>query len=239
MALARKLKKEEFDKLPEAIKGEYLKVGENYVLDLSGEDEALTAARGETTAEKKRRLELEDQLRQLGVDAATAREEALRAAGDIAGLEKEWQGKVEAARNEGSSAATRYVGMVERLLIDSTAGDMAKGLSSRGHKLIQPLIRDRMGVDMTGDEPVLFVKGPDGKRSEMTPDALRQEFYSNADYAAIIDGSKASGGGNGNGQRQQPSQSQQQNGAFRTEQPNDLSKASPADLVAHINASKQ
>lgn len=226
MGLQRKIDKEAFDKLSDATKEFYHKVGENYILDLDGEDENVTAHKNETAAEKAKRIALEQELAKLRGEKTAADEAAMKAAGDIAGLETAWTAKLTSAVETEKQNTARYVGMVESMMIGNMAEEMGMKLSSKAGKLLAPLIRARLGVDMTGDEPAIVIKGADGKPSTMTREQLHEEFFNNKDYSGIIDGSKASGGQTAN----KPSQPASQGNNVT-----DLSKMSAASLVAHLD----
>ena len=93
MALKKKLTKEEYDKLSDLLKAEYMTDGEGYKLDLSDDEDtgplkrALEREKANSATSKKRLAEVEAELEKLNESDARKR-------GDIATLEKQWEKKI-------------------------------------------------------------------------------------------------------------------------------------------------
>lgn len=206
MALKRKITKAVFDALSEDFQKEYKADGMDYVLDVEGFEDTgeLKRAKDRLAEEKKeekaKREAAEARVAELerlnsGDDEASARKR-----GDIAALEKAWQAKIDAEAAKGTSAAAALTAQLTRRLVDDTAANMAARLSEKP-ALLLPHIKARLQADFTGDEPVTRVLGADGKLSALTVAELEKEFVANEDFAAIITGSKASGGGASGGRQ--------------------------------------
>jgi hypothetical protein len=230
MALARKLTKEQYDALPDVLKAEYVAKGSEYVIDLSGEDDGVTAMKTARDHEKAARKEAEQKLRDIEAAKITAEEELARKNKDVEGIDAAWQRKLDEATGTSTAKLEKLQGHIKKSLVDNEALKLATSLSSKASKLLLPHIQARVVADFEGDEPVARILGADGKPSTMTFEQLREEFYSNADYAAIIDGSKASGGATGkpDGNRVPPQ-------TFGNKTDNDLAAASATDLVAFLD----
>lgn len=231
MALARKLTKEQYDALPDVLKAEYVAKGSEYVIDLSGEDDGVTAMKTARDHEKAARKEAEQKLRDIEAAKITAEEELARKNKDVEGIDAAWQRKLDEATGTSAAKLEKLQGHIKKGLVDQKALELATGLSSKGAKLLLPHIQARIQADFDGDEPVARILDATGKPSTLTFEQLREEFYANEDYAAIIDGSKSSGGAPG---KTEPSRTSPP--AFGKQPQNDLAAMSAADLVAQLDA---
>lgn len=200
MALKQKIDKATYDALAEPLKAEYKAQGMDYVLDLEGyEDPAELKRAKDREAQKakdeKARADLAEQRAATAEAALNEEGEAgARKRGDIATLERSWQGKIDAAKAEGATAVGKLKATLVKTLADGGAQALAASLSESPSVLL-PHIRSRLTVDFDGEEPALRVLGADGKPSALTVDELGKEFVANSDFAGIITGSKAAGGG--------------------------------------------
>jgi hypothetical protein len=199
--LKSRLTKAEFDALPDALKEYYKAEGDVYLLQ--SDDAAELRAAKDREAEARRDAEAErDRLKAEKAEAErVAREAADEAArerakkdGDISALETSWQAKVDAAKNEGKAEADKLRNMLTDLLVDKEALRIANEIST-SPKLIEPHIRKRLKAELDGDKPKTRVLDAAGEPSALSLEELQQEFVANADFAAIIKGSDASGGG--------------------------------------------
>lgn len=220
MAVKFKINAAAYNKLSDELKAEYI-AGDNdgeYVLDVTdlpqGEDvgpikRALTAEKNKYATLKAKYDEAEAKIAEFpDVDA-------LKAAHD--------------------KETGKYKAFTENALIDGAAQALAAKIST-SPALMLPHIKSRLVADVTGETPVTKVLGPDGKPSDMTVEKLGEELVANKDFAAIIIGSKASGGGAprvpvkplGGGAPQG-----EQNG-----QAPDFSTMKPGNLAEHLKAKK-
>lgn len=233
MALKKKLTKAEYEKLSDALKSEYISDGDDYKLDLDGDEDtgALKRAKDRETqlrrdAEKKAK-ELEEQL------AAISDTDA-RKKGDIETLEKSWQKKEGETKAAYDARIAKLEGHIKTSLVDTVASQIAHKISS-APALILPHIKARLAADLEGDTPSTKVLDKDGKPSAFTVEDLTKELLANKDFSAIMIGSKASGGG-------APKQGLGKLGSATTqnsEQPTSLASMSPRDLAATIKANKE
>lgn len=236
MALKRKINKTTFDKLSEELKKEY-KAGsseDEFILDTEGDEDtgalrrALERERAAAGTSKSRVEELERELEELNSNDA-------RKKGDIATLEKQWQKKLDGQKGEYEGRLSKANSHIQKTLVDNVAAEMA-GRISKAPSLLLPHIRSRLVVDFDGDEPTAKVLGADGKVSAMSVADLEKEIVGNKDFSAIIVASRASGGASQPGVKSgggAPATFNQSN-----QQPADLSKLTPQQLVAHIQATK-
>ncbi len=228
MALKKKLSKEEYEKLSDTLKAEYIADGDDFKLDVEGEEDtgALKRAKDREAqlrrdAEKKAK-ELEDRLADIEGDDA-------RKKGDIATLEKSWQKKMDDQKAADKAVIDKLTNHTKQSLVDNVALSIASKISSSPN-LILPHIKARLQADFEGDVPTTRVLDAAGKPSALTIEELSKEFVANKDFSAIIIGSKASGGAG------KPTNS---GGATNTGTNKiDFSKMNPVELAAHITESK-
>lgn len=234
MALKKKLTKEEYAKLSDAFKAEYIEDGDNFRLDVDGEEDtgALRRAKDREAQlrkdAEKRAKEAEDRLTEIEGDDA-------RKKGDVATLEKSWSGKLEAQKAEYEGKLSKLTAHTTRSLVDNVATSIATKIST-APALLLPHIRARLQADFEGDEPKTRVLDKDGKPSALSVDELAQEFVANKDFSAIITASKASGGAGK--PSQQGGGATNNNPGFNPDKPADLSKMSPQALAAHLKEAK-
>lgn len=231
MALKHKLSKEEFEKLSDEIKAEYISDGDGYKLDVLGlEDTGPLKRANERLKVEKNELstkltETEGQLAKLADPKKIQ---------DIATLEKSWQSKLDTQKAEFEGKLAKSNSYIRTTLVDSKAEALASELAGKNAKLILPHIKARLAADLDNDEPVTRVLDAKGQVSAHSLDDLKKEFVANKDFAAIIVGSKASGGG-----APTSTTSKFGSGANLNPEQTDLSKMNPTQLAAHIAAKKE
>jgi len=219
MALKFKIKQADYDKLSDDVKNEYI-AGDadgEFILDVSD------LPKGEDVGPIKRALEAEKNKSK----ALKGEKDALQA--QVDGFED-----VAALKANHEKEVGKYKSFTEATLIDGTAMELATKIST-SPKLLAKDIRERFVVDLSGDKPVVKIKGADGKvADDMTIEKLQSEVVANPDYKSIIIGSKASGGG----AAKTPIKPLGGGAPKDGEQVVDLSKAPAATLVERIQARK-
>lgn len=231
MALKHKLSKEEFEKLGDTIKAEYITDGEGYKLDVLGLEDtgplkrALERVRAEKEEATTKLSEAESQIAKLGDPKKIQ---------DIQTLEKSYNKKLEEQKAEYEGKLTKSHSFIKNTLVDSKAESLANELAGKNAKLILPHIKARLAADLDNDEPTTRVLDAKGQVSAHSLDDLKKEFVANKDFSSIIVGSKASGGA-GN-----PSPSSKFGGSANPNpEQTDLSKMNSVQLAAHITAKKE
>jgi predicted RNase H-like nuclease (RuvC/YqgF family) len=243
MALKKKLTADEWKKLAKDLQGEYTADGDDYILDLDGDDDddddtigELRRAHDREKADNKKLKrdlrEMQAKLKKFEDDESDP--ETRRRRDDVTKLETEWQEKIEAAKTEGEERARKLREKTRTNLINGTANGLAAEISTMP-KLLAKEIRERLVVDFDDDdEPTLVVLGKNGKPSDMSLEQLKKEFVANKDFAAIIIGSKASGGG-----APRSSPDIKPGGSGASDKTTDLSKLSGKELAAHLKSTKE
>lgn len=193
MALKKKLSKADFDKLSAEIKKEYTADGDDYLLDVDGEEDvgALKRANDRLKLEKK---EAKEALKEAQDKLAETEEIDNKKKGDVEALEKSWSKKLETQATEFKGKIDKLTASLTKSTLGSEASKLAAALSSKAPKLLLPFIEKRLQADFEGDEPKIRILDKDGKPSAMTFADLQKEFVDNADFSAIITASKATGG---------------------------------------------
>jgi len=230
MALKKKLTKEEYSKLSDHIKAEYIEDGDGFRLDIDGDEDTGALKRAKDREAQLRReaerkaAELQEQIDALGTDDA-------RKKGDIQTLEKSWQKKLDDQKAEYEGKLGKLTSHTKTQLVDNVAQQIASKISN-APALLLPHIKARLTADFEGDAPVTRILDKDGKPSAMTVEELSAEFVANKDFSAIITASKASGGAG------KPSNNNGGGAPNQSDKPADLASMNPAQLAEHIKASK-
>lgn len=187
MAIPKKIKA--LEDVAEPFRAEYKKVGEEFVLDVSGEED-LSQLKNANERLKVDREELRDRLK----TTEQTHSEYKSKVDNIPALEKGWEKKVTAEKVAGEAKAA----LLTKALHKATVGEEATKLSviSITPKVLKPLIEARLTMELGDDGvPKTRVLDKDGKLSAMTLEELQKEFADDPELAPIIIGSRASGGG--------------------------------------------
>lgn len=240
MALKKKITKTEYEKLATHFQGEYKADGDNFVLDIDGEED-IGALKRAKDREVQRAKDLEDENKKLKAEkdeadrkAAEGADADLRKKGDIANLEKSWETKFNKQKEENAKLLERRDNFLRQQLVDNVAIALA-GEISTAPKVMLPHIRARLTADLEGEKPVTKILDPDGKiNPAATIEDLKKELIANPDFATIMIGSRATGGG-ANDKRTVRSSSAT---TGDDNKPVDLTKLSPKDLAKAANARK-
>lgn len=230
MALKKKLTKEEYAKLSDHIKAEYIEDGDGFRLDIDG-DEDTGALKRAKDREAQLRREAEQKLREAQEQLDALGNDDARKKGDIQTLEKSWQKKLEDQKTEYEGKLGKLTSHTKTQLVDNVAQQIASKISN-APALLLPHIKARLAADFEGDAPITRILDKDGKPSAMTVEELSAEFVANKDFSAIITASKASGGAG------KSSNSNGGGAASNSDKPADLASMNPAQLAEHIKASK-
>lgn len=172
----------------------------NHILDVEGEEDigALKRAKDRETEENRilraKIKETEDNAAAEAEKARKAAEKLARETGDVKALEKSWAEK-HAAQEKilKDQLASREAAIVE-LTVGTAATAMAAKIST-APDLILPHIQRRLKSEIVDGKAVVKVVDDKGQPSALTIAELEAEFVANKSYAAILTGSKASGGG--------------------------------------------
>lgn len=238
MALARKIKKDVFDKLDKIIQAEYTASGDEYILDVTGLED-FDAMRRAKERETQRAADLTAQVQTLTSENETLKATRTEKDRDIDKIEKGWKDKLDKATRDSTAIIGKQKEFIERSLRDGLADKIATKISTMP-RLMSKELRERIVVDFEGDEPVTKILGKDGKPSDMTVEQLEKEFLQNGEFKAILIGSHATGGRadtgvNRNG-RASPLPGET---AHNSEKPLDLTKISAKEHLAMIRARKE
>jgi len=171
-----------------------------------------------------------------GREAPPKNKRERRSAKDIDTIERTWKDRVKNAETKGKETLSKANEFIKKSLIGNAASSLASQIST-APELMSKAIRDRLTVDFDGDEPRLVILDKDGEPSELTLDKLGKEFTANKEYAAIIRGSKASGGGAS--QHGPDTKAPARGGASEDGKSPDLARMPVKDLTARLKAQKE
>lgn len=122
--------------------------------------------------------------------------EAQKKGGDIEGLEKSWQVKLEAREKELTAKLEAKDKWIQELTVNAIAAGLANELAVQGSaEVLLPHLKQRLMVEDQEGKPVTRVVDLNGKPSALTIKELAEEFRNNKSFAPLIVGTKASGAG--------------------------------------------
>jgi len=137
---------------------------------------------------------LEEELNSFKSKQQKEEEEGHKKKGDVDALEKSWQGKLDKQKSEYENQLGVMTGSLNKLLVDNVATQIAARIST-APDVILPHVKARLKPEFTDVVAVTKVVNADGSPSALTLDELADEFRSSPSFAAIIIGSKGTGGG--------------------------------------------
>jgi hypothetical protein len=201
MALKHKLDEAAFKTLSEGLKAEYKKQDDGtYVLDVEGLEDtgALKRAKDhEKELRKQAQAEAKKALDDLNALHAEYDDHKTKGGSKEAELEKAWQAKMAKREKELTAQLDLTQNALRNTMQETVATSLAAELAGDNAEIILPHIQRRLKADIVDGKAVTKVLGPDGEVSATTIDELKKEFFTNARFAAVIVGSKGSGGGAG------------------------------------------
>lgn len=204
MALKRILTNEEYNALSAALKGEYKKEGDNFVLDLDGYEDPAELKRAkdrEVEAKKKALEDLKETKRLLkekedkeAAEAEEREQEKLRKKGDIEAIENSYKEKLAKAEEARKKEVEAVNAAMMTLTVDNVASAIAAEIST-SPEIILPHIKGRLRGEIAEGKAVTRVLDAKGQPTALSLDELKNEFKGNDSFASIIKASDASGGG--------------------------------------------
>jgi hypothetical protein len=200
MALKRKITKAEHAALNPLLQAEYKAEGEDFILDASGYEDPGELKRA-LDREKQAKKDAEAEALRLKTELATITNTDARRAGDIATLEKSWQGKLDAEKADAAMKLAQKDKFINETLVDSVALAVSTELAAENAIVLLPHVKQRLAAELTGEKPLTRVLDKDGKPSALSVDDLKKEFAGDKRFASVVIASRASGGGaaGGNG----------------------------------------
>ena len=178
--------------------------GDGYDLQLDGreKDDDVGELRRAKTREKARADAAESRADAAEEKLSKAKDkdkERARKGDDIETLEQEWLDEKTQINEDHTAEVTRLRGYIKKKAIDATVAEITGRNTNKPEnaRMLDPHVRGRLDVVFDGDsdEPRIVVL--DAKRNQTDKDlkTFEKEVVDNADFAAIIVESRASGGG--------------------------------------------
>lgn len=231
MALKRKIKKEEFEKLSEVLQAEYVEKDGDYVLDVEGIEDTGPLKRAKIR-EQERRKELEKEADQLREKLEKIESDDAYKRGDIEKLQKGWdseRSKIQEKYESDISAKSLYI---ETTLVDNVALKFANEHFTKPG-LVLPHIKSRLqAVGINENNPKTVILDSAGKPSNLDLEGLKKEFVDNPEFSDIMVGSNATGSGTSKTRTVKAGGS---NDSSKVE----LSKLSNSELVEYMKNTQQ
>lgn len=246
MAVDLKIGQSAYDGLPDALKKEYKKDGDDYVLDLKGYEDPTSIRNARDAANRER-----DEAKRERDTAVRERDAANRKITDltkdgvtveekVAAKEKEMQAKYDTDTGELNGTITK----LKETIIGTKRSSIAEGIANKissAPKLLAPEIQKQLHIELDNEfNPIVKVLGTDGKPSASSLEDLEKRVLTNKDFASVIKASSGSGGGGA------PRDPRNGGGAPRANPPTSqhsgdtpLAKLAPAELVARIKANRE
>lgn len=194
MALEKQISKAQFDALPSHFQSEYKASGENFVLDIVGDDGIDWKRKREIEAEHRRKAEKDRD------DANEKLDEMRRGAipkDDVAALEDSWKTKLTAAEQKHLDEVNNLQNVIANATIMSAARDVSS-LFLAPEAMI-PLVRQRLKTEIKDGVAITRVLDKNGQPSAMSLEDLKNEYKADTSLAPVLVGSQGSGGGGGSG----------------------------------------
>lgn len=232
MALKKKLTKAEFDALPSAFQAEYKAVGENFMLDIEGDDGIDWKAKREIEADHRKKAEKKVETVQEELD--NVRRGAIPK-DDVEALETSWKTKVTDTENRYKGELAERDNTINNLTVNTTAKDVASMFLAPSAMI--PMIRSRLKTEITNGVAVTRVLDKNGQPSALTVEDLKNEFKADPELAPVIVGSKGSGGGGGG--KEGGGGADKKLSEMNDQERIALAKADPAKFKQMVEAQKQ
>lgn len=231
MALKKKITKVQFDALSAELQKEYKAEGENFVLDVEGDDGVDWQRKRNIEAEHREKAEKKQKELQDQVDGL------LRGAipkDDVAALETSWKTKLADADTKHAGEIAELNNVIATTTVTNVASEIAQMFLAPGAMV--PMIRSRLKSEIVNGVATTRVLDKNGLPSALTIEDLKNEFKADVTLAPVIVGSKASGGGAGGA-------SQPGAGGKKLKDMNDqerikLHKENPEEFKRLVNESK-
>lgn len=231
--MKRKITKEDFEKLSDALKANYSEKGGSYFLNIEDDDEAITELKKARENEKESHRESKLKMKDLETKIEELTNGKHKIDGNIEALENSWKEKFNTRETELTLQISKLNTIVIQSAKDSITSSLANEISN-SPKLMKRILDERVSVEITETGPVHRILDAQGKPSAMTLEDLKKETIANKEYSPIIIASRASGAaGSGfkvpNGSGAAPA---------NDGKPVILANLNPKDMAAHIAATK-
>lgn len=112
-------------------------------------------------------------------------------------LETSFQQKVDKLTQDHEKEKATLEKSIKKVYVDNVAERIANEISD-SPEILLPHLRSRLSVEIVDGEPVTRVTDAAGKASALSPDDLRDEYFTNAKFAPIMRATKGSGSGASN-----------------------------------------
>jgi hypothetical protein len=233
--MKRKISKEEFEKLSDALKENYKEKNGSYLLNIEDDDDAIVELRQARDHEKEDHRNTKLKMKELETKLDELTNGKHKLDGNIEALEKSWKEKFENREKELLGEVGKLKGMLSGSVKETTLTALAsKFVKPDFQRFFKKDIETRFEVELEGDKPTLRILGKDGKPSALSLEDFEKEILANKEYGSILIASRASGAGG----TDKPKPAGGTVHADSEGKPLNLATMSPIRLAEHLAASK-
>lgn len=185
-----KLTKEQYDALPDMMKGLYKLDGEHYVPTFKTQEEHEAEVAGLKSTNEKligEKRETSKKAAEAAEAARIAQEEADKKNGNVQALEASWTKKFQEQEEAHKNALAGLNKQLHGLTVGAAGKDLCAKLFGKNAHLGSHAINSRLTMETAEDGTSrVRVLDADGKPSAATLEDLEKEFRDNKEFAAII-----------------------------------------------------
>lgn len=233
--MKRKISKEEFEKLSDALKENYKEKNGTYLLTIEDDDDAIIELRQARDHEKEDHRNTKLKLKDLETKLDELTNGKHKLDGNIEALEKSWKQKFEDMKKELSEENGKLKGMLSGSVKETALMTLSnKIVKPEFQRFFKKDVETRFDVELDSGVPTLRILGKDGKPSALTLEDFEKEIVANKEYASILIASRASGAGGTD--KPKPA-----GGTVQTDsegKPLNFATMRPTELAARLTASK-
>lgn len=207
MAIKRKITKEEFENLNVSLQGEYKEQNGSYILDVDGDEEAITtlraslaSARNETASTKAEREAKQAEIDRITLELSQAKElVAAKENGthaEVVALQAKHTKALSELATKHAEETTRLNSHLTRAFAEQPANAFfsSVGKTAAIAKMLAREYGDRFVMEMDAQgNPTTVIKDKDG--SPVDVEKFKAEVYANTDLADMLRPTSGSGGG--------------------------------------------
>ena len=197
-----KITKDEYEKLDDGTKADYVAKGDGYQLKVEGMPDfdkllsRISDLDSQVSKVNQQNQTLLEEKRSVQADLDELKTGKARDNKDVDAIEQAWSEKYNNMESQSNEKIQSLTGMVEKLTTGNLATTISAELAVKGSSAaLLPHIERRLKTQIDGGEAKTVVVNDDGSVSALTVDELKNEFKNNPVFAPLIAGSSADGGG--------------------------------------------
>jgi hypothetical protein len=195
--LKRKISAAEFNGLHDEVKKFYAKEGEGYLLQADDATELKNAVERERLEKEGLKLQVTT-LTRTNSELSTENVTLKNKSGDVLAIERSWEGKLAAQKNEYDGKLEKKDKQLHKVLVKKTAESLATEMAGENAHLLSPIIEARLQADTSTEDATVRILDAEGKPSAFKIEDLKKELVDSKKYGAILIANRAGGSATGN-----------------------------------------